>query len=189
MMVAARKVDRKSVRSLKDYENVREEFRAAAMKAKELRRIHVGEHLTFLFENHETTLYQIQEMLRAEKTEDEAHIRHEIETYNEVLGDQGELGCTLLIEIDSPELRQQLLSRWIDLPRALYVRSQTGEKVMATFDSRQVGERRISSVHYLRFRLGDHIPVAVGCAHAELNVETALQPAQTAALCQDLLAR
>lgn len=187
--MAVRKVDRKNVLSLKEYENVREEFRAAAMKAKELRRVHVGEHLTFLFENHQTTLYQIQEMLRAEKTEDEAHIRHEIETYNEILGEQGELGCTLLIEIDTPELRQQLLSRWLDLPLSLYVKTQTGEKIMAAFDARQVGERRISSVHYLRFRLGDHIPVAVGCAHADLNTETPLQQAQTAALCQDLLAR
>ena len=34
------------------------------------------------------------------------------QTYNELLGGQGELGCTLLIEIDDPAQRQSLLREW-----------------------------------------------------------------------------
>lgn len=164
-------------------------MRAQLMKVKEPRRIHLGEHLTFLFENHDTTLYQVQEMLRAERIEDEAHISHEIETYNELVGEQGELGCTLLIEIDNVDKRAELLSRWTALPQNLYIKTQDGARVLALFDERQVGERRISSVHYLKFRLGDRIPVALGCQHPELTLEIALTPAQSAALCSDLMAK
>lgn len=184
-----RRVERKQVLPLEQYESAREEFRQKAMLAKALRRVHVGEHLTFLFENHETTLYQIQEMLRAEKTTDEAHTKHEIETYNEILGEQGELGCTLLIEIDDPQKRDVLLRQWLKLPESIYIKTQEGTKVRPKFDARQVGEHRISSVHYMKFRLGDQIPVGVGCDLPDLSLEAALSPQQTAALCQDILAR
>jgi hypothetical protein len=60
-------------------------------------------------------------------------------------------------------------------------------RVPAEYDRRQVGEGRISSVHYLKFRLGDQVPRKIGCAHPEIAVETALTPEQTAALCLDLL--
>jgi hypothetical protein len=184
-----RRVERQQVLPLEQYEGKRDEIRQKAMLAKGLRRVHVGEHLTFLFENHETTLYQIQEMLRAEKTTHEQHIRHEIETYNEILGEQGELGCTLLIEIDEPQKRDDLLRRWLKLPESIYLKTQDGTLVRPQFDARQVGEQRISSVHYLKFRLGDQIPVAVGCDLPDLGLEAALTPQQTAALCQDILAR
>jgi hypothetical protein len=184
-----RRVERKEVLSVAEYDKVRDQMRAQLMKIKEPRRVHLGEHLTFLFENHDTMLYQIQEMLRAERIEDDAHIKHEIETYNELVGEQGELGCTLLIEIDDAQKRADLLSRWISLPHNLYIKTQDGARIMAQFDERQVGERRISSVHYLKFRLGDKIPVAIGSQHPELNLETVLSSAQTAALCSDLMAR
>ena len=184
-----RRVERSQIQPLDKYESTREEFRQKAMSAKGLRRVHVGEHLTFLFENHETTMYQVQEMLRTEKTTDEAHIMHEIETYNEILGEQGELGCTLLIEIDDPQKRDTLLRKWLKLPEFIYIKTQSGNKVRPQFDERQVGEHRISSVHYMRFRLGDQIPVGVGCDLPELNLESALSPQQTAAFCQDILAR
>ncbi|MEN9530511.1 MAG: hypothetical protein RI932_2384 [Pseudomonadota bacterium] len=184
-----RKVERKEILSVAQYEKVRDQMRTQLMKTKEPRRIHLGEHLTFLFENHDTTLYQIQEMLRAERIEDEAHILHEIETYNELVGERGELGCTLLIEIDDVEKRAELLSRWIALPQNLFIKTQDGARIMATFDERQVGERRISSVHYLKFKLGDKIPVALGSQHPELSIETPLLPPQSAALCADLMAK
>jgi hypothetical protein len=184
-----RRVELKEVMSVSQYAKVREQRRSQLMKIKEPRRIHLGEHLTFLFENHDTTLYQIQEMLRAEGLEDESHILHEIETYNELVGEQGELGCTLLIEIDDAQKRAELLSRWASLPQNLYIKTQDGAHVMARFDERQVGERRISSVQYLKFRLGDKIPVGIGSKHPELNIEVVFSPAQMAALCSDLMAR
>jgi len=170
------------------YEEHRGEVRAAAMRAKDARRVHVGPYLTFLFENHETIRYQVQEMMRAERMVKEADIRHEIETYNELLGGPGEVGCTLLIELDDPRERAEKLTRWLALPKHLYARRKDGQKAYARFDERQVGDARVSSVQYLKFAVGEEAPLAVGCDHPdpELRHETPLTEAQRAALQGDL---
>jgi len=182
-----KKVSREEVRTPSEYASIREEFRRSVLDQKDKRRIHVGSYLTFLFENHDTVQYQIQEMIRAENITNEPEIQHELTTYNELLGDRGELGCTLLIEIDDSAKRTELLARWTGLPSTLYIETTGGTRVSAQFDPRQVGEGRISSVHYLKFRLGDQVPCKVGCSHPEIAAETALTPDQTAALCQDLM--
>jgi hypothetical protein len=183
-----RTVSREEVVDYVTYEESRPAVRSSAMRAKDARRVHVGPHLTFLFENHETIRYQVQEMMRAERMVKEADIRHEIETYNELLGGPGEIGCTLLVEIDDPAERAVKLTRWLDLPKHLYVARADGKKAYARYDERQVGETRVSSVQYLKFDVGDEAPLAVGCDHPdpELRHETALTDAQRAALQQDL---
>jgi len=181
-------VQRDEVVDYLTYEERRAEIRASAMRAKDARRVHVGPHLTFLFENHETMLYQVQEMMRAERMVKEADIRHEIETYNELLGGPGEVGCTLLVEIDDPLQRAERLTRWLALPRHLYAARKDGTKAYARYDERQVGEGRVSSVQYLKFETGPEAPLAVGCDHPdpELRHETALTPEQREALQRDL---
>ncbi len=168
------------------YEEGREAARAAIFVEKAPRRVHVGEYLTFLFENHETIRYQIQEMTRVERMVKEADILHEIETYNEVLGGPGALGATLLIEVDSPEERAVRLREWVDLPKALYAKLADGRKIRPTYDERQVGDERVSSVQYLRFPLGGQVPVAIGADHPALTAETTLAKEQAAALARDL---
>jgi hypothetical protein len=182
-----KRVDVSEVLPRKQYESVRDSFRKTVMQQKEERRIHLGEHLTFLFENHDTILYQVQEMMRTESIDGADQIKHEVETYNELIGERGEIGATLLIEIDDPEKRNVLLRKWLDLPKHLYLKTQQGQKVFAQFDERQVGEQRISSVHYLKFKVGDQVPVAIGSSHPELSVESALSQGQTMALCKDLM--
>jgi hypothetical protein len=182
-----KKVTRNEIQSRADYEKGREQFRRSVMAQKDSRRVHVGDYLTFLFENHDTVLYQIQEMIRAEGTSSESEIQHEIDTYNELLGDKGEIGCTLLIEIEDAARRPELLARWLNLPDTIYVATAAGKRIPAQFDARQVGEGRISSVQYLKFSVGDQIPVSVGCSHPDINAEARLTTAQTSALLQDLL--
>lgn len=181
-----KKVSREEIRKPAEYAAVRDEFRRSVLAQKDRRRIHVGEYLTFLFENHDTVLYQIQEMIRTENITAEPEIQHERATYNELLGERGELGCTLLIEIDDAAKRTELLASWKDLPATLFIETQGGTRVPAQFDTRQVGEGRISSVHYLKFSLGDQVPRTVGSSHPGIAAETALSPEQVMALCQDL---
>ena len=97
-------VTRQEILDYVTYEEQRDKFRKKIMKIKELRRINVAGVLSFLFENTDTVRYQIQEMIRVERMVKETDILHEIKTYNELLGDSGELGCTLLIEIDDLSL-------------------------------------------------------------------------------------
>ncbi len=181
-------VERSEILDYVTYEEKRTAIRESAMRTKEARRVHVGACLTFLFENRETVRYQIQEMTRSERLVKESEIRHEIDTYNELLGADGELGCTLLIELDDPAARAVKLAQWLALPSHLYAKLEDGTKVRARFDERQVGESRLSSVQYLKFSLGGRVPVAVGCDLADPDVrgETTLTPEQRAALAEDL---
>jgi Protein of unknown function (DUF3501) len=182
-----RKVDRSEVLAIPDYLKVRDEFRASVFRQKEVRRIHLGGYLTFLFENHDTVLYQIQEMMRAEGIAGEEEIRHEMETYNELLGEVGVLGATLLVEIDAATERDRLLRQWRNLPEFLYLVTADGARVSASFDPRQVGDDRISSVQYLKFCVGDRVVSKIACAHPELTAEADLTPPQVAALSADLI--
>ncbi len=181
-----RPVSRKELLDLGDYERARPQIRARVMALKAARRVHLGEVLTFLFENAETVRYQVQEMIRAERIVDEAAILHELETYNELLGRKGELGCVLLIEIDDPARRDAKLREWLLLPKHLYLVTASGRRVPATYDPRQVGAERLSSVQYLKFDLKGEAPVAAGSDLPGLTLEAALSPEQRAALEEDL---
>jgi hypothetical protein len=168
------------------YEDIRPAFRREAMAAKAARRVHVGEHLTFLFENTLTIRYQIQEMMRTERIVRERDIQHELATYNALLGGGGELGCTLLIEIDDPAQRAARLKEWYELPAHVYARTPDGAKVFATFDEEQRGDGRLSSVQYMKFPVRGQTPMAIGIDLPGLETETALGPEQRAALTTDL---
>ncbi|HEY6101254.1 MAG TPA: DUF3501 family protein [Anaeromyxobacter sp.] len=181
-----RAVRRDEIMDLAAYEGSRAEIRAAVLEAKRRRRVHVAGVLTFLFENTATVRYQIQEMVRAERITRERDVQHEIETYNELLGGRGELGCSLLIEIPDPAERDRKLRAWLDLPRHLYVKLEDGSKVRPSFDARQVGDDRLSSVQYLKFDVHGQAPVAVGSDLPQLVGETALDAQQRAALVADL---
>jgi hypothetical protein len=179
-------VTREEILDLTAYEKARPEIRARAIAAKEPRRVHLGDALTFLFENRETARYQIQEMIRAERMVREEDIAHEMATYNEMLGGPGELGAVLLLEYSDPAVRDRRLRELLGLPQRLYVKTASGRRVGATFDARQVGEDRLSSVQYLKFDTGGEVPVAIGADHPALSLEVPLSAEQEAALRADL---
>ena len=181
-------VSREEILDFVTYEEQRGALREAVLRTKALRRVHLGPHLTFLFENHDTMRYQVLEMVRTERMVKDADIRHELETYNEVLGGAGELGATLLVELEDPALRAEKLTQWLALPKHLYAKRADGKKAYARFDERQVGDTRVSSVQYLKFEVGDQAPVAIGSDHPdpELRHETELTTEQRAALQHDL---
>jgi hypothetical protein len=81
----------KEILPFQQYEILRPRLRPLFIAEKDRRRLAVGDHMTLLFENGQTVWYQVEEMLRAEKISDEAAIRHEIDTYNELLPKLGEL--------------------------------------------------------------------------------------------------
>jgi uncharacterized protein DUF3501 len=181
-----RKVKRSDVLDYKSYNDQREVYRRRILEEKAKRRIHVGEHLTFLFESTDTILYQVQEMTRLEQTVRESEIQHEIDTYNQLLGGDGELGCTLLIEIDDAAERDRKLVAWLSLPEHLYMKLEDGSKVRPTWDTAQIDDRRLSSVQYLKFPVRHAVPVAMGADHPELSVEMVLSDVQRETLGRDL---
>ena len=181
-----RKVGREEVVDWQTWSDRRAAEQPRVLAAKELRRVHVAEHLTLLFENAETIRYQVQEMLRVERIVREADVRHEIDTYNELIGGDGELGCTLLVGIDDPAARAEKLARWVDLPDRLYLKLPGGALVRPRIDERQRSSGKLSTVQYLTFAVGREAPLAAGCDHPEQRGETELRPEQRAALAEDL---
>lgn len=184
----ARPVAREEIVDFATYEDGRTAFRARVLAAKTPRRVHVGEWVTLLFENALTVRYQIQEIIRAERIVRERDVRHEIDTYNELLGGPGELGVTMLVEIEDAKERATRLARWLALPESMYLRLADGTKVRPRIDERQRDGERISSVHYLRFEVRGETPVAAGCDLPELATEVRLTDEQRAALAEDLRA-
>ena len=179
-------VERAEILDYVTYQEGRDAFREEIFGVKAARRVHIGEYLTLLFENHLTMRYQIQEMVRAERIVKEADIQHEIDTYNEVLGGDGEFGCTLLIEIDDPAIRDVKLKEWWWLPEKMYLLLDDGTRVWATFDERQRGDDRVSSVQYMKFNTDGQVPVAAGADLPELQAKTPLTDEQREALRKDL---
>jgi len=179
-------IERNEIIDYLTYEARRDALRDEVMAAKALRRVHIGEYLTLLFENHLTMKYQIQEMVRVERLVKEADIQHEIDTYNEVLGGDGEFGCVLLIEIDDPAVRRMRLKEWWALPEHMYLLLEDGTRIRATFDERQRGEDQVSSVQYMKFKTGARVPIAAGVDLPMLQAETELTSEQRSVLKQDL---
>ena len=180
------KVHRSEILDFLTYGEQRDRIRAEAMAAKALRRVHLGEHLTFLFENHTTIRYQVLEMVRAEQMVKESHIQHELDTYNAVMGGTGELGCTLLIEIAEEAERVVLLRRWRGLPGHIFMTFTDGSREAASFDAEQMSDEKLSSVQFLKFSVGHRTPKGLMTDLPELMNEVIFSPETHAALLTDL---
>ncbi len=176
------------------YERIRAEFRARVIEIKRPRRVAVGARLTFIFENRETVLFQIQEMLRTECTVKEEEIQAEIDVYNELIPGANELSATLMIEIPEADLIREELDRLIGIDERVLL--EIGEaSVAASFDPKQYEGDRISAVQYVRFPLGPElaercadleVPVTLRVAHPHYHASAPIEGASRASLVQDL---
>jgi hypothetical protein len=135
------------------YEKQRPAYRARMIDAKRNRRISVGPIMTFVFENRDTVLFQIQEMVRTERLVFDQHIQHEIDTYSRLLPTHDELSATLLIEITEKEMIKPTLDSLVGLTKdSIYL--MIGDRQIDTiFDEEQSEEGRISAVQYVRWKL------------------------------------
>ncbi|HJW08410.1 MAG TPA: DUF3501 family protein [Holophagaceae bacterium] len=181
-----RHVQRSEILDFVTYGERRDAIRAAAMAEKERRRVHLGPHLTFLFENHGTVRYQVLEMVRAEQMVKESDIQHELDTYNALMGERGELGCTLLIEITDEKARPDLLRRWRDLPRRIVMTFDEGSEAYAVVDEDQFNEEKASSVQFLRFPVRGRAPKGLRVDHEDYRAETTFTADTRQALMSDL---
>jgi hypothetical protein len=141
------------IKNIAEYELERETLRPRMIALKERRRIRLGDHLTFLFENRDTVRYQIQEMMRIERIVRPEDIRHEVETYNELIPGKGELSASLLIEYETAQERDVKLRELLGLERHIWLEVEGAGRTAAIFDNRQIATHRISSVQYVKFKL------------------------------------
>jgi hypothetical protein len=145
-------IERGEVLGLADYEAIRDRFRARVIDEKKSRRVKLGEHASCVFENRDTVLLQIQEMLRTERITREASVLHEIETYNELVPREHELSATIMIEIEDTETRERFLvdARGLERAFALVV---SGARCPGRVTEDRTHEERTTAVHYVKFDL------------------------------------
>ena len=114
-------ISRDSLLSLEAYAKSRKEFRARVIEHKKNRTLSLGGHVTLLFEDELTVRYQIQEMLRIEKTFEEEGIQDELDAYGPLVPDGTNLKATMMIEYDDPDVRKRELARLIGIEDRTYV--------------------------------------------------------------------
>ena len=138
--------------SAADYEEQRPEIRRGIIALKKRRRITVGDYITLVFENRETLMFQIQEMIRTERIFAQEKIQEECDVYNALLPGIHELSATLYIEITDPDKIQMLLDSFkgIDSPKSVSI-SIGNEKIFANFEAGHSNEEKLSAVHFVRF--------------------------------------
>jgi hypothetical protein len=179
------------IKNIAEYEVERESFRPRVLALKDKRRLRLGDHLTFLFENRDTVRYQIQEMMRVERIVREHDIAHEVATYNELIPAPGELSASLLIEYESAEERNVKLRQLLGLEKHLWLEVAGAGRTQAIFDERQIATARISSVQYVKFRLSaaQQQTWAKGAAlisdHSHYQASRPLSPTELAELAGD----
>jgi hypothetical protein len=148
-------IERDSLLSLEAYARSRNEFRAQVIEHKKRRTVHLGEHLTLLFEDELTVRYQVQEMLRIERIFEEDGIRHELEAYNPLVPDGSNWKATMLLEYPEENERRRMLAKLKGIERRVWVQREGDSRIYAIADEdlERENDEKTSSVHFLRFEL------------------------------------
>jgi hypothetical protein len=162
-------ISRDSLLTLEAYARQREQFRARVLAHKRDRTVRVGPHVTLIFEDELTVRYQIQEMLRVERTFDDEGIRAELEAYTPLIPDGTNLKATMMIEFEDPQQRKIELTRLKGIERRAYLQVGALPKVFAIADEdlERENETKTSAVHFLRFEFD---PAAVAAWRADAAV-------------------
>jgi uncharacterized protein YggL (DUF469 family) len=189
-------ISRDSLLTLEAYARQRKEFRARVIAHKKNRTLHLGEFVTLIFEDELTIRYQIQEMLRIEKTFEEEGILDELDAYNPLIPDGTNLKATMMIEYDDPVVRKRELAKLKGIEDKVYVQvdGQAKTYAIADEDLERENDEKTSSVHFLRFEFTPAMiaafkagaAVAVGCDHPAYAMRIdEIAPTVQAALVRD----
>lgn len=189
------KLTRADLLSLEAYAQQRNEFRARAMAHKQQRTVHLGEHLTLIFEDRLSVQYQVQEMLRIERIFEAAGIQDELDAYNPLIPDGSNLKATMLIEYADVEQRKRELVRLRHIEHAIALRVHGHAPVVAVADEdmERSNDEKTAAVHFLRFELAPAMiadwnagaAVTLTSTLPAMPVETTLTPEQRCMLAAD----
>jgi len=148
-------ITRDSLLTLEGYAKVRTDMRAEIMAHKKNRMVELGDHVTLIFEDEKTMRYQIQEMLRAERTFEEEGIQDELDAYNPLVPDGTNWKATMMIQYSDPDERKDALARLMGIEDRIWMQVADQPKVFAIADEdlERETEEKTSSVHFLRFEL------------------------------------
>ena len=188
-------LDRTDLLSLEAYARQRGEFRARVLAHKKQRTVHLGGHLTLIFEDRLTVQYQVQEMLRVERIFEAAGIQEDLDAYNPLIPDGHNLKATLMVEFPDEEQRRVELVRLRKIEHAIELTVEGHVPVVAVADEDmdRSNDEKTAAVHFLRFELDpamigdwhDGKPVTLASTLPAMPARTALTSAQRDTLAAD----
>jgi hypothetical protein len=174
------RIERATLLTLEGYARQRDDFRAKVIAHKKRRTVRLGEHITLIFEDELTIRYQIQEMLRIEKTFEEHGIQDELDAYVPLVPDGTNLKATMMIEYADPVIRKAELMRLRGVENRVYMEVDGCAPVYAVADEDlpRENEEKTSAVHFLRFEFESAMiaafrqgaAVALGVDHPNYSV-------------------
>ncbi|MET0346155.1 MAG: DUF3501 family protein [Casimicrobiaceae bacterium] len=190
-------IDRDTLMSLEAYAKARKDFRARVIAHKKARTIHLGEHVTLIFEDELTIRYQVQEMLRIEKIFEEDGIEGELAAYNPLIPDGSNFKATMLIEYEDADERRHALGKLKGIEDRVWMQVEGCAKVFAIADEDLERENadKTSAVHFVRFEMSKEMVAAlrygvalgIGVDHPNYKAEIpAVSDATRSALIADL---
>jgi Protein of unknown function (DUF3501) len=182
------------VKNIYEYEKARDAARREVIALKARRRVAVGDRLSFLFENRHTVLFQIQEMMRAERIVADERVQDEIDVYNELLPGPGELSATMMIEIEEREHIKPILDGLAGIDHGSYVWLEVGgHRISGVFEAGHSSEEKLAAVHFVRFAVPEAArrafarePVALVVEHPGYRARAELSAATRGELLADL---
>jgi uncharacterized protein DUF3501 len=190
-----RKLTTDDIKDMRAYERERDEFRRSIIELKRRRRVALGTLMSMVFENTETMRWQVQEMARAERMLRDEQIAHEVDTYNQVIPDPGQLSATLLLELTNDDQLREWLPKLVGIQRSILVAVAELEPVrgVALDEERLTREETTASVHFLKFtftpeqvRAFAEGPVRIVVDHPQYREEVELTDEQRKELAGDL---
>jgi hypothetical protein len=153
--MTSRKLTLSDIADVRAYERERDEFRPRVIETKRRRRVHVGTIVTFLFENRDTMRFQIQEMARVEKLTTDEEIQVELDIYNPMIPEPGQLCATMFIELTTDDQVREWLPKLVNVERSVLLALANGDRVRAIIDEQHAQgltrEAVTAAVHYLRW--------------------------------------
>jgi hypothetical protein len=191
-------VQKLSVDDIKDmraYERERDDFRRQIIDLKRRRRVELGTLMSMVFENTETMRWQVQEMARVERMLRDEQIAHEVETYNEIIPDEGQLSATLMLELTSADELREWLPKLVGVQRSIMMVIDDLDPVRGVpqDEERLTREDTTAAVHFIKFTFTPEQiaafeagPVRIVVDHPEYREEVELSDTQRIELATDL---
>ncbi len=153
----SRKLTLDDIADVRAYERERADFRSQVIDLKRRRRVHVGTIITFLFENRDTIRFQIQEMARVEKLTTDAEIQIELDIYNPMIPDAGQVCATMFLELTTDDQVREWLPKLANVERSVLLVLSDGSRIRGTIDEQHeqglTRDEVTAAVHYLRWDL------------------------------------
>jgi hypothetical protein len=170
-----RKLTLADIADVRAYERERDTFRPHVIELKRRRRVHIGTIVTLLFENRDTIRFQIQEMARVEKLTTDAEIQTELDIYNPMIPNPGQVCATMFIELTSDDQVREWLPKLAGIERSVLLVLPNGDRARGIVDEQHeqglTREHVTAAVHYLRWELTPDQIVAFGRGGVQVEID------------------